>query len=176
MENFADIKNAYADARENQRRLIIDYLPNQKDSEGNPLFKNCKGVPYNECPRIYGGGTGRSDYGKTRLEHPYDLTNWKYVETQYDNHIVNISLQSFDIDPSSGNIHTLFDRIGLYFYKDNSGEPEKININFGKKKSSVTDYFLKMQTTELELPLSDEKLAMLVELIKDGVQKIKENK
>ena len=64
------------------------------------------------------------------------------------------------------------DRIGLYFY---SGTPEKIKMNLNEKKLSVTDYFLKMQTTELELPLSDEDLAMLVSLIKAGVQKNKEN-
>lgn len=172
MKNFSDIKKLYVEARENQRRRIIDYLAEQKDSKGDWLFKNDKGIPYAECSNKYSGGMGRSTYGKTRFQQAYNLNNWKYIETQCDNTLVHISLQSFDIDPNSGNIHTLMDRIGLYFY---SGTPEKIKMNLNGKKLSVTDYFLKMQTTELELPLSDENLAMLVSLIKDGVQKNKEN-
>lgn len=166
MNDFEEIKKAYIQCRENERKKIIDYLADQKDSEGNPLFSKENGKSYED--NRYSGGKGSSVYGKTRFKNSYDLSNWKYVVTQYNGTKILISLQSFDIDPNSGNVHVLTDRIGLYFYENVS--EEKIKIQIGDRTEKVTDPFLKMQSTEFELPLSEQDLAGLVELIKEKAE------
>lgn len=168
MNNFEQIKKEYIQNRENERKKIIDYLAKQKDAEGNPLFKKENGKTYEDNHYRYSGGTGSSVYGKTRFENSYDLSNWKYIVTKYNDTKILISLQSFDIDPNSGNVHILTDRIGLYFY-DNVSE-EKIEVKIGDRTQKIADPFLKMQVTEFELPLSEQNLAGLVELIKEKVE------
>jgi len=64
---------------------------------------------------------------------------------------VVISLQVFDIDPNSLNVHVLFDRIGIFAY-------------VGKYSGSRA--FNEMIITDIELPL-DEKGGDLISLIRE---------
>ena len=108
---------------------------------------------------------GHKNYssGKKLFPH-YDNSNWKYIEaTTEDGVTVHISLQTFDIDPNSRNIHVLFDRIGIYRYEQGKKEADKI------EPVSVRDYFYKMTTTKFELPLSDKELRQLAEQIRQIV-------
>lgn len=97
------------------------------------------------------GGRGAKNYtaGKT-LESPYDLSNWKWIEAAMDGINYCITLQAFDRDPNTGNRHVLMDRIGVYTYA----------------KYNAEDAYKNMVTTEIDLPMDDEKLKMLVEFLK----------
>lgn len=117
----------------------------------------------------HGLGKGSSTYGKRRsykqLNPPYDLTNWKYVEVnkmyQIDNDEIEvhyfISLQTFDRDPNSNNIHVLMDRIGIYAYVGKYRAEEAIN---------------NMKITDITLPLDNDKLEKLCEILNSVGMKI----
>ncbi|HHK7549991.1 TPA: hypothetical protein ACQXQ6_001900, partial [Streptococcus pneumoniae] len=71
-----------------------------------------------------------------------------WIDLSYKGNDILISLQSFDIDPNSKELHVLYDRIGIMFEKDGK-------ILLPDNKSEVSDAFLKMETTNWELPLSE---------------------
>ena len=153
MEHFNVIKKAYTEAREIERIKIINYLKKQTDENGNPIFKISAQ-----------GGKGVSKYGKNKFNKSFDLSNWKWITATINNITVLISLQSFDLDENSHNIHILYDRIGLYFY-DESGKESVLEIEKDFKTIKVNDPFVKMLTTDFELPLSEKALADLSKLI-----------
>lgn len=143
---FIEIKQAYVNERQKQRKLIVKHLQ-----------KNGYSV-------VEGGsaGKGRKDYTSGgNLKIPYDLSNWKYIEAEKNGNQFFVSLQSFDHDPNSGNQHVLMDRIGIYHY-----------LGHRKKDYDAFDAFSKMQTTEIELPLSDEDLNNLLDLLEQMEEKI----
>ena len=63
-----------------------------------------------------------------------------------------MSLQTFDYDPKTGNLHVLMDRIGIYVYGDNY---------------SAVDARENMMITNIELPLNENKLEELANIIKE---------
>lgn len=105
--NFLDVREEYKKQREDMRKDLAEYL-NGIDTE----------------LRIVSGaraGKGWTKYTSDRRIAEYDLSNWKWVEITDDQDFECIvSLNMPDIDPSSGNIHALFDRIGLIvsYHKD----------------------------------------------------------
>ncbi len=137
MEEFLEIKDIYNKRREEERIKLRDYLI-QEGFSGISERGNA------------GKGIGKYTSGK-RLELPYDLSNWKYVEASSGNVQYLISLQTFDIDPRSHNVHSLIDRIGIYSYVGRY-DAEKAMAN--------------MKITDIELPLSNEKLERLCQILK----------
>lgn len=129
---FNNAKENYKEARETQRKILVDMLKNEgyKVSEGSKA------------------GKGSTKYtANKQLNISYDLSNWKWVSGVKSSNEVNIYLQSFDRDPISRNYHVLFDRIS-------------IQINNSEIKR--TDY---------ELPLDDNILEKLSELIIQEIEK-----
>lgn len=166
-EYFSKITNEYAFIREEERKAIIDCLANKKDKSGQPLFSKINGKEYSN--RKYGGGSGRSNYSNNNtLEVKHNLSNHKYIETRYKDCPIFISLQSFDIDKNKqlGNIHLLYNRIGIIYNYD---EHDTIEIE-GK---TVSTAFLKMKTTNYELPLSDEQREALISDIMEHVDNMR---
>lgn len=149
--SFKTVKEQYVKVRENERRKIIDYLRDLRDENGNQLFSTAGGE------YRYRGGSGIRSYGGRRFKN-FDLSNWKYVEAEYRGRYVLISLQSFEIEPTSGNLHVLYDRIGLLFEK-----PIKLKDLYNHPR--VSDAFLKMKVTDWDLPLSDSDLKELTDYI-----------
>lgn len=81
-----------------------------------------------------------------------------WIDLSYKGNDILISLQSFDIDPNSKELHVLYDRIGIMFEKDGK-------ILLPDNKSEVGDAFLKMETTNWELPLSEADMEEMVNYI-----------
>ncbi len=147
--DFKRIKKEYQGYREKERKRIIEYLLSKTDDQGEPLFAKLS----------YKGGSGRPNYGNREerpIEGTYDLSNWKYISTEYKGRELLISLQCFDLDPKSRNIHVLYDRIGVLF------DAADIVDVAGTK---VSDAFLKMKVSKWELPLEDKDIEALVEWI-----------
>lgn len=173
MDQFRLSKTFYNALREEERKIIIKHLKSYRRADDTPVFK---------CS--FSGGNGAPDYGdrKTSPVFPaYDLTNWKYVEAVYNGIRVHISLQCFDVDPSSRNIHILNDRIGLYIYPQGTKNAKKVQMTYddplsgAPKKISFTDYILRMKVTPYELPLSKSDLDALAQTIIDEVNDFTNN-
>jgi hypothetical protein len=82
-----------------------------------------------------------------------------WIDLNYKGNDILISLQSFDIDPNGNkNLHVLYDRIGILFEKGGK-------ILLPDNKSKVSDAFLKMETTNWELPLSEAEMEEMVDYI-----------
>lgn len=133
MSEFDIIKKEYVLARSNERKKIISVLK----ENGYEVLREF-------------GGKGKTKYTSgNRLNVPYDLSNWKWIEAKKEGCFYFISLQAFDKDPSSGNLHVLMDRIGVYKY-------EKYNFN---------EVLEKMKTTDIDLPMDKEKFDMLLDYL-----------
>ena len=156
-EEFLKIKEAYKNARTEERKSIIDFLLNKKDNDGNLVFLKEKDGTDTFVGRSRGCGKSNYSSGGT-LSRPYDLSNHMWIDLSYKGNEILISLQSFDIDPNSHNIHVLYDRIGIMFEKDGI-------ILLPDNKSKVSDAFLKMETTNWELPLSEADMEEMVNYI-----------
>jgi len=156
-EEFLKIKEAYKNARTEERKSIIDFLLNKKDNDGNLVFLKEKDGTDTFVGRSRGRGWPNYSSGRT-LSRPYDLSNHMWIDLSYKGNEILISLQSFDIDPNSHNIHVLYDRIGIMFEKDGI-------ILLPDNKSEVSDAFLKMETTNWELPLSEADMEEMVSYI-----------
>ena len=146
-EEFLKIKEAYKSARLEEKTRIIEFLLNKKDNDGNLVFLKEKDGTDTFVGRSIGHGKPNYSSGRT-LSRPYDLSNHMWIDLSYKGNDILISIQSFDIDPNSHNIHVLYDRIGIIFGKDGK-------ILLPDNKSEVSDAFLKMETTNWELPLSE---------------------
>ncbi|MFS9078211.1 hypothetical protein [Streptococcus infantis] len=166
-EEFLKIKEAYKSARTEERKRIIDFITKKKDKEGNYLFTKSKDKPYNTRNQ-YSGGRGNKKYTSgSRLSRPYDLSNHMWIDLSYKGNDILISLQSFDIDPNKNenkNLHVLYDRIGIMFEKDGK-------ILLPDNKSEVSDAFLKIETTNWELPLSGADMEEMVNYIINHYEK-----
>ena len=159
-EEFLKIKEAYKSARTEERESIIDFLLNKKDNDGNLVF--LKEKDGTDTFVKTSGGCGKPNYSSGgTLSRPYDLSNHMYIDLSYKGNEILISLQSFDIDPNSKELHVLYDRIGILF------EPSK-KIPISKDCYTITkvsDAFLKMETTNWELPLSEADMEEMVNYI-----------
>ena len=161
-EEFLKIKEAYKNARTEERKSIIDFLLNKKDNDGNLVFLKEKDGTDTFVGRSRGCGKSNYSSGGT-LSRPYDLSNHMWIDLCYKGNDILISLQSFDIDPNNEkNLHVLYDRIGIIFGKD-----EESDNKDGKPDNElkVSDAFLKMETTNWELPLSEAEMDEMVDYI-----------
>lgn len=168
-EEFLKIKEAYKNSRTEERKSIIDFITKKKDKEGNYLFTKSKDKPYTTRNQ-YKGGRGDKKYTSgSRLSRPYDLSNHMWIDLSYKGNDVLISLQSFDIDPNSHNLHVLYDRIGIKFGKDEEtdNKNEESDDKDGKPDNElkVSDDIFKMETTNWELPLSEADMEEMVDYI-----------
>jgi len=159
-EEFLKIKEAYKSARTEEKKRIKEFLLSKRDGDGNLIFlKEKDGTDTFVKTR---GGRGRSDYSSGgTLSRPYDLSNHMYIDLSYKGNEILISLQAFDIDQNkkgNKNLHVLYDRIGIMFEKDGK-------ILLPDNKSEVSDAFLKMETTNWELPLSEADMEEMVNYI-----------
>ena len=161
-EEFLKIKEAYKSARTEERKSIIDFITKKKDEKGNYLFTKSKDKPYNTRNQYSGGGGNKKYTSGSRLSRPYDLSNHMWIDLNYKGNDILISLQSFDINPNSHNLHVLYDRIGIIFEKDEESDDKD-----GKPDNElkVSDDFLKMETTNWELPLSEADMEEMVDYI-----------
>ncbi len=157
-EDFLKIKEAYKSARTEERKSIIGFITKKKDKEGNSLFTKSKDKPYTTRNQYLGGRGDEKYTSGSRLSRPYDLSNHMWIDLSYKGNDILISLQSFDIDPNSNNLHVLYDRIGIMFGKNDI-------ILLPDNKSEVSDAFLKMETTNWELPLSEADMEEMVNYI-----------
>lgn len=135
--DFIDIKNAYNQTRKVERDDIAKYFNKQEDFE-------------NEKPAARAGRKNYKSGG--RLLKEYDLSNWNWVCVKRNKVKFFISLQTFDRDPNTGNLHVLMDRIGIYAYV---GECSSVNAQ------------TKMMMTNIELPMNDEKMNQLCNTLRD---------
>lgn len=169
-EEFLKIKEAYKSARTEERKSIIDFITKKKDEKGNYLFTKSKDKPYNTRNQYSGGGGNKKYTSGSRLSRPYDLSNHMWIDLCYKGNDILISLQSFDIDPNNEkNLHVLYDRIGIIFGKDEESDnkDEESDNKDGKPDNElkVSDAFLKMETTNWELPLSEAEMDEMVDYI-----------
>ena len=160
---FDNAKENYSTLRSLERSRIVAYLKNDE------AFTNVKGNRENRAIKNYtSGGT---------LSPSYDNSNWKWIMGQCNGVDFLLSLQTFDIDESSHNIHALLDRIGLYLYKNSDQNPENITIDKvfsdNGKNIRVADYFVRMKKTDFELPLSNGDLRKLAAYIKQETRDFK---
>ena len=159
-EDFLKIKEAYKSARTEEKKRIKDFLLSKRDSEGNLIFLKEKDAT--DTFVRTGGGYGNKHYSSGgTLSIPYDLSNHMWIDLSYKGNDILISLQSFDIDPNkkgNKNLHVLYDRIGILFEKGSK-------ILLPDNKSKVSDAFLKMETTNWELPLYQAEMEEIVDYI-----------
>lgn len=139
--NFKEIKKYYNDVRTEEANRISTFF---KSKESKKYGFEPKETVHNLGVKNYKSGS--------RLLEAYDLSNWKWVCVKRNNVNFFISLQTFDRDPKTGNMHILMDRIGIYAYVG---------------KYSSTDAQTKMMITNIELPMDDEKLNKLRDMIRD---------
>ena len=159
-EEFLKVKEAYKSARTEEKERIKDFLLSKRDGDGNLIF--LKEKDGTDTFVKTSGGSGRSNYSSGRtLSKQYDLTNHMWIDLSYKGNDILISLQSFDIDPNSNNLHVLYDRIGILFEKSKKIPLLKDCYTITK----VSDDFLKMETTNWELPLSEAEMEEMVDYI-----------
>ncbi len=101
-------------------------------------------------------GKGRINYSSSGRIKPYDLRNWKFITASKDGKSVFISLQAFDQDGNSHNHHVLYDRIGIYTYTMYNAESA----------------FAEMVTTDIDLPMNDDKFKRLDVFINEQMRKV----
>ena len=83
---------------------------------------------------------------------PYDLSNWQWLYVKENGKkVMMISLQTFDQDKNSKNYHVLMDRLGIFVYGDAETPKES---------------YREMKQTDIDLPMTEEKLERLAELVK----------
>lgn len=135
--DFLEIKKLYNEARTQERNNISYFFRKQGDFE-------------TDKPSARAGVKNYSSGG--RLMEEYDLSNWKWVCVKRNHVHFLISLQTFDRDPRTGNLHILMDRIGIYAYVGSY---------------SSIDAQTKMMATNIDLPLDNNKLNELRQILLD---------
>lgn len=134
---FNDVRNEYKKVRVEQQKIIFKYLKEKS-------FLNITEIHNKRGSNKYKSGG--------RFIEPYDLSNWLWIDLQINKVNFLVSLQAFDCDSSTGNMHVLMDRIGIYAY---GGEysPKEVRE--------------KMMITSINLPMNDEKEKMLENILED---------
>lgn len=134
--DFTEIRDQYNELRRKERNIIVNYLRN------HVFFKNKAKINARNGSQKYNSGQ--------RLKTKYDLRNWLWIDLAINDVNFLLSLQTFDYDPKTGNLHVLMDRIGIYVYGDNY---------------SAVDARENMMITNIELPLNENKLEELANII-----------
>lgn len=135
---FDEVKSEYERQREEQRKLLSDFL-SQHDGIKNAGLRVAKK-----------GGKGDQGYTSGGVIAAYDLRNWKWVcvkngDKDFD---CTISLNMPNLDPGSGNFHALFDRIGMIITYHH-------HLDF-HRNSIVTD---------IDLPFDNDKMDRIAQLV-----------
>ena len=153
-KDFQTIKNEYTKAREKEKRKIIDALKENKKLAFLTVENKVTNYPYKT-------GSGDINYTNRSTIKPYDLSNWKWISVRAEELGVDflVSLQAFDVDEDSKNTHVLMDRIGLYIHKKDRYNPKEC--------------FKNMINTGIDLPMNEEKLEKLKELIDTEIEKFR---
>lgn len=133
--DFESVKKKYFELRIEERNKISQVL---NKIDGFEKKSSCKGF------KKYTSGS--------RLGAEYDLNNWLWICVTRNQVNFLISLQTFDRNPATQDLHILMDRIGIYAYV---GE------------YSSQDAQEKMMITNLELPLNESMLNELKQILKD---------
>ncbi len=105
--SFQQAKEAYRQARLVEREKIRNLLRSMN-------FKVVDGKRAGEGPEKY---PNRSE----RITRQLDLRNWMWVEAKHKHYPsiqVLVTLQVLDWDPSTRNVHALFDRLGVIPFCD----------------------------------------------------------
>jgi len=123
-----------------------------REQERLKIVEFCKKNGY-DTEKSSSAGKGKNNYTSGGKIAEYDLRNWKYAEVSKDSYNYFISLQAFDNDPNSHNHHVLMDRIGICAY---SGDYDAEYV------------FNNMTVTDIDLPLTEEKLTKLEQYLKDA--------
>lgn len=145
--NFKEIKKLYVEARENEKIKIIDYLLKE-----NFIILNMEDK---EATNPHKTGSGIKNYTSGKRIHSYDLSNWKWIFAEKNNIKYLVLLQSFDKDPKTKNRHILMDRIGIYRYS---------NLDLSKE-SIAQGCFDNLYNTGIDLPMDDDKLCKLCNML-----------
>lgn len=137
---FYAVQDNYEKQREKERIGLANYLSQNEKIANAGLKVKTRGR----------AGKGRKDYTSGGRISVYDLSNWKWVELNHagNNFDCVISLNMPEVDPSSGNTHCLYDRIGIYVTYPRDGCYYKTDIY-----------------TDIDLPLDDGAKERIVELI-----------
>jgi hypothetical protein len=142
---FKEIKDKYREFREEEKKLLIESL----EKEGYTFPKDV---------RYYKTWHGNVDYKNYGTIEEYNLTNHMYMEVEKNGTIILITFQPMDRDVVSGNRHSLYDRIGFVYWKNDN---EK---NDAKEKPKMI--------TSIDLPLDEDKLLKLNEELKYFISKL----
>lgn len=161
--DFQAAKSAYREARERERQKIVRLLTDL-------AFDVVDGK---------GAGHGPQKYPRTsdRITPQLDLSNWMWVEgtSLSDPSIqVLVTLQVLDWDPSTRNVHALFDRIGVIPFCDAPhpklrpgahSESEFATCNLEADKWVSKAVLLEQYRTNIDLPLTTASIEELKALI-----------
>ena len=137
---FQEINDAYVQQREQERKNLIAYL------QKHTLFSH-SGLQIVTRRR---SGMGAEQYSSGGHIAPFDLRNWKWVECKSADENFNavISLNMPETDLSSGNAHSLYDRIGLI-------------VTYTRRNN----YYKTSIWTDIDLPLDEHSLEKIAGLI-----------
>jgi len=142
--DFSEAKRQYVSARQEQKNKIIDWLI----KEGFTILT----MSGEAASAPYRTGSGLKNYTAGSRISAYDLSNWKWISARKNDSEYLISLQAFDIDPSTRDRHILMDRIGIYTYDKGNYDPQEC--------------VEKMVNTGIDLPMSEAEYAVLKEKLK----------
>jgi len=150
IKEFREVKARYAELRAMEKDRITRALVEHGYTIMNMSFTKPLS---NQLDKKAGRGLTKYTGGGKYKDHPYDLSNWMWINFEYKKFQLCISLNAFDIDPNTGNGHVMFDRLSVWGAK--KGHEEGIEV--------VTDY---------DLPLSDEELEEFMDGLKDFIKQI----
>lgn len=159
--DFNAIREEYNRARNIERQKIVNKLKSRD-------FKAS-------------GHQGTWNYtSRGQIKPGYNLGIWKWIVAQKGDVTAVISLQTLEQDSKTKNIHVLFDRISIDVFKDSDQNilSEISDSYFQSIKSRYNvenEYdseFVKQIITDFELPLGEDELTKIVEMIENKIAKI----
>lgn len=118
------------------------------------------------------GGRGKSNYSSGgRLVPDHDLNDWLWVDFECDGVQGTVFLQCLDRDPNSGNIHVLYNRVGVRYYVNGK------DVQLDRLNSCLllpVDELREDATTSFSLPFSDSSIIDFVNMIREDVSFVRE--
>lgn len=103
-----EVGRQYEEQREAERKELVRYLLTCSELKARGIGVVSRG-------RV---GKGKEDYTSGKRIPTYNLKNWKWVEVKNEAQGFScvISLNMPELDPGSGNVHCLYDRIGFQIF------------------------------------------------------------
>lgn len=160
-KNFEEIKKLYNDVRNIERQKIVKKLVQRQ---------------FNAT-----GRQGTWNYtSRSKIKPSYNLGMWKWIVARRGDIAAVISLQTLEQDSETKNIHVLFDRISVDVFKDNERNTlsEKSDSYFQSVKlrynveNEFDSGFVEKTITDLELPLGDDDLEDLINIIEKKIEEL----